>query len=44
MVKQKCLACKKKKELVDRSDYCAECYDVIKQKIVKLLDKQKEMK
>lgn len=33
MEKSKCLACKKKKVLVERSDYCSECYEVEKQKI-----------
>ena len=37
--KQKCIACKKKKILVDRSDYCSDCYEVESKKIANVLRK-----
>lgn len=29
----KCAMCKKKKQLVDRSEYCTECYEVLKKRV-----------
>lgn len=37
-----CLKCRQKKELVDRSDYCQECYDVLKAIVHAAADQTRE--
>lgn len=39
----KCLMCNKEKQLVDRSDYCEDCYEVLRKRVHDAADKTRSV-